>query len=392
MGIGPMDRRFSMQLLERQLLPAVANHKPPQALVLFGPRSAGKATLVRRAGVTLGATWYNADKRKDVGALNIPSIDDLRNLLLQGDTLVIEEAQRVPDIGRFLKRLVDVNATLAKPVKIYATASRSFELAAGVGESALEYVKSLRLWPLSLEELADAQSWDSVAQNINFHLVYGMYPGICTDPENAREKLLQHCNGVLYRDLWGLGGIRRMGKLAHLLTVLAANIGKVLSYDGIARETGLNKGTVADYVALLEACFIVKVCPSYAKNLPTELKKGKKIYFCDNGIRNALLGRFEPMAAREDAAALWENFVFSERLKYHNDRNDDARICFWKTAAPRSKKLDFVELANGKMIAVECRLSKKELAKPARAFLEAYPECAIHTVTPQDARLLREIA
>lgn len=380
-----------MQQIERQLLPTVINHKPPQALVLFGPRSAGKATLVRQAGITLGATWYNADKRKDVGALNIPSPDDLRNLLLQGDTLVIEEAQYVPDIGLFLKRLVDVNATLAKPVKIFVTASRSFGPAADVREFAPEHVKSLRLWPLSLEELAKAQSWGFVAQNINFHLVYGMYPGICTDPENAREKLLKHCDEVLPRDLWGLDGIRRVDKLAHLLAVLAASIGKVLTYDGIARETGLNKGTVADYVALLEACFIVKVCPSYAKNLPTELKKGKKIYFCDNGIRNALLGRFEPVAAREDASALWENFVFAERLKYHNDRNDDARICFWKTAAPRSKSIDFVEVVDGKMTAIECGLSKKDIPKPARAFVEAYPECAIHAVTPQDVRLLREI-
>ena len=146
-----------MVLMERSLLSSLLKHQPPKAAVIFGPRRVGKTTLLRLAGVASSAAWYTGDSASDIQALNIPSTDDLRNLLLQSDALVIDEAQRVPDIGLLLKRLGDINATLEEPVKIYATASASLELAPGIKEPALGRIKELQLWPLSTEELAAAK-------------------------------------------------------------------------------------------------------------------------------------------------------------------------------------------------------------------------------------------
>lgn len=373
-----------MSLLKRALLASILKHKPPKAMVIFGPRRVGKTTLLQQADVSLSATWYTGDSLTDIQALNIPSTDDLRNVLLQGKALVIDEAQRVPDIGLLLKRLVDINATLENPVMIFATGSSSFELASGVKESALGRIKALQMWPLSTKELADNSSWGKVAQNIRWHMVYGMYPEICMDPECAKENLMDHCSAMLFKDIFSLGGIRLGDKFEKLVQYLAYNVGSLISYDSVSREIGLNKNTVADYITLLEQCFIVKVCPSYAKNLSNELKKSKKIYFCDNGIRNAVIGDFSPISNRSDAGALWENFVFTERLKLHTLNNDFARIYFWRTSDRRPRELDFIEVVDGKMTAIECKMSKEEVAKPGDAFVAAYPECPIHTISPVD--------
>ena len=380
-----------MSLIERSLLPAILKHKPPKAMLIFGPRRVGKTTLLQQAEGSLSAIWYTGDSLSDIEALNIPSTDDLRNLLLQGDAIVIDEAQRVPDIGLLLKRLVDINVTLDRPVKIFATGSSSFELASGVKESALGRIKELQMWPLSTQELAEHTSWGNVIQNIRWHMVYGMYPEICMDPESAKENLMDHCNALLFKDVFSLSGIRLSDKFEKLVQYLAYNVGSLVSYDSVSREVGLNKNTVADYVTLLEQCFIVKVCPSYAKNLSNELKKSKKIYFCDNGIRNAVIGNFSPVSNRPDAGALWENFVFTERLKLHSLNKDYAKIFFWRTSDGRPRELDFIEVLDGKMTAIECKMSKDEVAKPGAAFVKAYPDCQIYTVSPLDVMKLWQI-
>ena len=373
-----------MALFNRSLLSSFLDHKPPKVLVIFGPRRVGKTTLLQQSAVSHSVTWYTGDSLTDVKALNIPSTDDLRNLLLQGKALVIDEAQRVPDIGLLLKRLVDINVTLENPVMILATGSSSFELASGVKESALGRIKQRQMWPLSTKELAENSSWAKAVQNVGWHMIYGMYPKICTHPECAQESLRDHCNGWLFKDIYSLGRIRHCDKFEKLVQYLALNIGSLISYDRVSREIGLNKNTVADYIELLEQCFIVKVCPSYAKKLPAELTKSKKIYFCDNGIRNAVIGDFSPISNRSDAGALWENFVYTERMKLHAFNNDFAKIYFWRTSGRRPGQLAFVEVVDGKMTAIDCKMSKDEIASPRGAFVAAYPECSIHSICPQD--------
>ena len=182
-----------------------------------------------------------------------------------------------------------------------------------------------------------------------------------------------------------LPDIRHRDKLMLLVTRLAYNIGQEVSYESLARETGLNKTTVADYLQRLEQYFIIKICPSFSRNLSNELKKGKKVYFCDNGIRNAIIGDFSPMSARRshDAGALWENFFFMERVKLHSIRNDGIDLYFWRTTSNTPHELNFLEVKNETIRAFDCKLSPNAKARPGK-FTTAYPDASIQVVTPND--------
>lgn len=376
-----------MSLVDRDLFPLIDKETSPKAVVIVGARRTGKTTLLEvLAKKHESVRWYSGDDPTHSEELQLSSASDVELALMQAEALIIDEAQRIPNICLTLKRLVDANERLAKPRKIYATASSSLDLAKGVKESAVGRLVKYEMWPLSISEIAAFRSWGELRQNIDRLIVYGTYPNAFIDPENARRTLRDYCDGILYKDLFELSGIRLNNKFEALVCVLAYNIGSEVNYDNLSRETGLNKTTVADYVTLLEQCNIVRVCPSYAKNLANEIKKGKKIYFVDTGIRNAIMNDFSPMSARRDrdAGALWENFFFIERLKFHSLRQDSISMYFWRTSGNKTHELDFVEVKDGKMRAFECKLSKTAKANPGDAFKKAYPDCPIDVVTPAD--------
>lgn len=374
-----------MPYIERELLPLIQNQTLPKVVIIFGTRRTGKTTMLRALmRPTDNAVWFSGDDPRDIDRLKLLSSADVRTVLASANTIVIHEAQRIPDIGLLLKRLVDVNETLEKPVRLFATGSSSLELAKGVKESAVGRLIERQMWPLSVSELAASRSWAGLLQNLDWHLVYGCYPEVCTNPENASITLRNYCNGILFQDAFNLGNIRLNEKFEHLLRALAESVGFEVNYDNLSRETGLNRTTVGNYVSLLEKCFIVKVCHSFSRNLTNELKKGKKIYFCDNGIRNAILGKFDAISTRDDAGALWESFFFMERIKLHSLRQDFGKVYFWRTSGHVSHEIDFIEVVDGKMKAFECKLSAKAKAKPGDLFRKTYPDCSIDVVTPDN--------
>ena len=377
---------YSMAFIPRELQPQILSETPPKAVVIFGARQIGKTTLLTELSKEeRSVRWFNGDSRADQDALNFQSTTDVELTLRQADVIVIDEAQRFTDIGLILKQLVDENIRLNLRKKIFATASSSPDLAKGVKESAVGRLVHRQMWPLSITEIASDGSWGEVCQNIERLMIYGTYPAVFTAPERAEENLRNYCEGVLYKDLLALSGIRQNEKFMHLVKLLAYNVGSEVNYDNLGRETGLSRTTVADYITLLEACFIVKICPSFSRNLSNELKKGKKVYFCDNGVRNAIIGDFSPMSARrgKDAGALWENFFFMERVKFHSIRNDFTDMYFWRTTANNPNKLDFLEVKNEKIRAFECKLSPAAKARPGK-FTSAYPDASIQVVTPHD--------
>lgn len=376
-----------MPLVDRDLLPLIDKETTPKAVVIVGARRTGKTTLLEvLAKKHESVRWYSGDDPTHSEELQLSSASDVELALMQAEALIIDEAQRIPNISLTLKRLVDANERLATSKKIYVTGSSSLDLAKGVKESAVGRLVKHEMWPLSISEIAAFCSWGEVRQSIDRLIVYGTYPNAFVDPENAVRTLRDYCEGLLYKDLFELSDIRLRNKVETLVRVLAYNIGSEVNYDNLSRETGLNKTTVADYVTLLEQCNIVRVCPSYAKNLANEIKKGKKIYFVDTGIRNAIINDFSPMSARRDrdAGALWENFFFIERLKLHSLRQDSISMYFWRTSGNKTHELDFVEVKDGKMRAFECKLSKTAKANPGDAFKKAYPNCPVDVVTPAD--------
>lgn len=375
-----------MPYIQRELQPQIIRETPPKAVVILGARQIGKTTLVSELSLhEKSVRWFNGDLNTDHRLLQFSSTTDVELTLRQADTIVIDEAQRFPNIGLILKQLIDENIRLNLGKKIFATGSSSLELAKGVKESAVGRLVHRQMWPLSISEIAAAKGWGEICQNIERLMIYGTYPAVFTDPDHAEATLRNYCDGVLYKDLFALAGIRKNEKFMHLVQLLAFNVGSEVNYDNLARDTGLSKTTVAEYLQLLEQCFIIKICPSFSRNLSNELKKGKKVYFCDNGVRNAIIGDFSPMAARrgQDASALWENFFFMERVKFHSIRNDLTDMYFWRTTSNNPHKLDFLEVKNEKIRAFECKLSPSAKARHKK-FTTAYPDAPIQTVTPDD--------
>lgn len=375
-----------MPYIQRELQPQITRETPPKAVVIFGARQIGKTTLLTELSqYEKSVRWFNGDLITDHRQLQFSSSTDVELTLRQADTIIIDEAQRFPNIGLILKQLVDVNVRLNLGKKIFATGSSSLELAKGVKESAVGRLVHRQMWPLSISEIAAAKGWGEISQNIERLMIYGTYPAVFTDPDHAESTLRNYCDGVLYKDLFALAGIRQNEKFMHLVKLLAYNVGSEVNYDNLARDTGLSRTTVADYLQLLEQCFIIKICPSFSRNLSNELKKGKKVYFCDNGVRNAIIGDFSPMVARpsQDGGALWENFFFMERVKLHSIRNDFTDMYFWRTTSNNPHELDFLEVKNERIRAFECKLSSSATARPGK-FTTAYPDAPIDTVTPDD--------
>lgn len=375
-----------MPYIQRELQPQITRETPPKAVVIFGTRQIGKTTLLTELSqYEKSVRWFNGDLITDHRQLQFSSSTDVELTLRQADTIIIDEAQRFPNIGLILKQLVDVNVRLNLGKKIFATGSSSLELAKGVKESAVGRLVHRQMWPLSISEIAAAKGWGEISQNIERLMIYGTYPAVFTDPDHAESTLRNYCDGVLYKDLFALAGIRQNEKFMHLVKLLAYNVGSEVNYDNLARDTGLSRTTVADYLQLLEQCFIIKICPSFSRNLSNELKKGKKVYFCDNGVRNAIIGDFSPMVARpsQDGGALWENFFFMERVKLHSIRNDFTDMYFWRTTSNNPHELDFLEVKNERIRAFECKLSSSAKARPGK-FTTAYPDAPIDTVTPDD--------
>lgn len=375
-----------MPYIQRELQPQITRETPPKAVVIFGARQIGKTTLLTELSqYEKSVRWFNGDLITDHRQLQFSSSTDVELTLRQADTIIIDEAQRFPNIGLILKQLVDVNVRLNLGKKIFATGSSSLELAKGVKESAVGRLVHRQMWPLSISEIAAAKGWGEISQNIERLMIYGTYPAVFTDPDHAESTLRNYCDGVLYKDLFALAGIRQNEKFMYLVKLLAYNVGSEVNYDNLAHDTGLSRTTVADYLQLLEQCFIIKICPSFSRNLSNELKKGKKVYFCDNGVRNAIIGDFSPMVARpsQDGGALWENFFFMERVKLHSIRNDFTDMYFWRTTSNNPHELDFLEVKNERIRAFECKLSSSAKARPGK-FTTAYPDAPIDTVTPDD--------
>ena len=275
--------------------------------------------------------------------------------------------------------MVDNNTTDSR---IFVTGSSALDLGGHLKESAAGRFNSYNLWPLSLEELAEHSSWIEVKRQINDRMIYGCHPDVINDPAHAKEYLLDFTDSILYKDLFKLTEVRKPTDLTKLVKFLAANVGSEIRYGSIASELGIQNKTIERYVDLLASCFILKVVPSWTRNPTAELKLSKKIYFYDNGIRNALLKNFTPVPAREDKGALWENLFFTERLKLHAFRRDGGEIYFWRTK--KQHEMDFIEIVNGTIAAFECKAGNKTNSNSIRAFTRAYPNIPVTVVSPDN--------
>ena len=369
-------------MIKREIEDKIRNDFSKGKVVLvLGARQVGKTTLLNQLADGMErVVRFNCDNADERERLSNPNTTQLLNVVGNAQLVLIDEAQRIADIGMVLKMLADA---LGSRAQIVATGSSALELANGVFESAAGRIFEYRLYPLSNGELS-AQSGAAMAEQRLLHerLVYGSYPEVVTTPNNGRRILESIASGALYKDVLSFGGIRKPDVLSRLVQCLALQLGSEVSANELGQMTGLNKATVENYIDLLEKTFVVFSLRSFARNARNELKKARKIYFWDNGIRNAVLGNFASLTLRTDAGALWENWLVSERLKRLAYAQSYARSYFWRTTT--QSEIDYVEELDGQITAFEFKWNPRKRAKLPQPFATAYPNATYSVISREN--------
>jgi hypothetical protein len=356
---------------------------PGKIHVLYGPRQVGKTTLAKDllSLVSLRSRFVNADELVYREALASQSRQRLGEVLGDAELLVIDEAQRVPEIGLNLKILIDSYPQAV----ILATGSASFDLANKISEPLTGRKLTFNLYPISYGEIRQTLGALEARTQLERWLVWGGYPAIVTtDNPVLRERLLGELVGsYLYRDILELEGIRRAEKIVDLLRLLAFQIGQEVSLAELAASLALNRQTVERYLDLLEKVFVIFKVGGFSRNLRKEVTKNPRYYFYDNGVRNSLIQNFNPLTLRNDAGQLWENYLIIERRKANQAAGRAVNAYFWRTYD--QKEIDCIEEHGGKLYGYEFKWQGGEIRRATRSeFLNAYPGSELITINREN--------
>ncbi len=353
-----------------------------KAIILLGARQTGKSTLLKALFEENEQTlWLNGDD-SDVNTLfeNMTSVR-IKQVFAGKKNIIIDEAQRIENIGLKLKLITDN----MPDVQLVATGSSAFELANKINEPLTGRKFEYHLYPVSFGEMAKHHGLLTERRLLNHRLVFGYYPEIVTHPENTKELLQQLAGSYLYKDILMWEGIKKPEKLVKLLQALAFQMGQVVSYNELAQFCQMDVKTVEKYIQLLEQVFVIFRLNAFSRNLRNELKSSRKIYFYDNGIRNALIANFTQPEMRTDIGALWENFLISERVKYLQYNQKWANRYFWRTW--EQQEIDYIEEQDGILSAFEFKWNAHAKAKIPTTFTKTYPESQIQVITPENFEL-----
>ena len=351
-----------------------------KAIVIMGARQVGKSTLLRQMlGERQDVIWMNGDDFDIQELFSSITSTRIRAILGSKRLLVIDEAQRISDIGLRLKLITDQ----VPDVQVIATGSSSFELASKVNESLTGRKREFRMYPLTFGEMVQHTQFLDEVRMIPHRMVYGYYPEVVCNPGDERAILKELSDSYLYKDILSLDSINKPDKLVRLLKALALQIGSQVSYNEIGTLIGLDSKTVERYVDILEKSFIVFRLGTFSRNLRNELKASRKIYFWDLGIRNAIIGNLAQIENRTDAGELWENFVIAERMKRNAYKGSFAQSYFWRTR--QQHEIDYLEEEDGILYAFEFKWNlRKANVKCPESFKTAYPEAVYKVITPEN--------
>lgn len=351
-----------------------------KVILLYGARQTGKTTLVKDLLSRHRGVYFNADEPDVRVRFENRTSSELKSLVGNSRLVVIDEAQRIENIGLTLKLMVDT----FPEIQVLATGSSSFELADRLKEPLTGRKFEFHLSPFSLEEMERVHGAMEADRMLSRAAVYGLYPElVLLGMAEAEERLLELGGSYLYKDVLLLGLIRHPDVLEKLLRALALQIGSEVAYTELAGLVGVDKNTVETYVRILEQAFIVFRLPPFSRNLRNELKKMRKIYFWDTGIRNAVINNFTPLESRPDAGDLWENFVIAERMKYLRNHRSANTSWFWRTH--QQQEIDYLEEATGGLMATEVKWRPGRGRIP-KTFQGAYPDAETHIVSPENWR------
>lgn len=350
-----------------------------KAIILMGARQVGKTTLLKNIFENESDyIWLNADEPDVLQLFEEPNSLRLKQFFEDKKYVIIDEAQRIPDVGLKLKLITDE----IPEVQLIATGSSSFELANSVNEPLTGRKWEYKMFPISFGEMVKHHGLLQEKRALQHRLVFGYYPDVINNIGKEKEVLKQLSDSFLYRDVLMFDQIKKPDKIIKLLQALAYQVGSQVSYNEIGNMIGLDSKTVEKYVLVLEQSFVIFRLSSFSRNLRNELKSSKKIYFFDNGIRNALIANFTIAENREDIGKLWENFLVSERIKKLNYQELWKNYWFWRTK--EQKEIDWLEESDGKLEAFEFKWSTKGNEKIPKQFSDAYPETNFNVITPKN--------
>lgn len=354
-----------------------------KVLVVYGPRQAGKTTAIERflaeSPFSNDVLRFDGEETADRDLLADASAEKLKLLIGNKKVLFVDEAQKIPEIGRVLKRLYDK----LKGVQVIATGSSSEELAEKSEEPLTGRKFEYTLLPPSFAELSALSSPLDERRQLERRLTYGSYPDVVTHPGDEVERIRMIGKGYLYKDILRHESIRRPELVDKILRALAFQVGQEVSFNEIAQLVGTDAKTVAKYVDILEKGFVVFSRMSYSRNLRNELKKSRKVFFRDLGIRNFVLGDWRPLDARseDERGHVWENYFISERDKWIRRHEPETRSFFWRTIG--GKEVDLVEESAGELRAFEIKWNPRKAEKPlSRTFRAAYPTAVCAGISP----------
>ena len=346
-----------------------------KVIVLLGSRQVGKTTLFHQLfNTTEDILWWNGDESDIRSALENTTSSKLKTLIGKHQIVVIDEAQRIDNIGLTAKLVADTIPN----VKLFLCGSSAFELKNKTNEPLTGRKWEYQLFPLSYAEMVGHHGLLEENRLLEHRLIYGYYPDVVTHAGEERNILSQLTNSYLYKDILMLENIHKAEKLERLVQALAFQVGNQVSYHELGQICGLDNQTVEKYIDLLEKSFVVFRIQSFSRNIRNELKKSRKIYFYDNGIRNAVVKQFNPLQLRNDVGALWENFLVSERMKHNHYAFHYCNRHFWRTHA--QQEIDYVEDNDGILHAFEFKWNPKTKSKVPKAFAKAYPDAVFKTI------------
>lgn len=354
-----------------------------KVLLLIGPRQVGKTTLFKQMIKSLApekkVQFWNCDESDVRQFLSDGNLAKLKSFIGNSDFIVIDEAQRVKDIGLTIKLIHD-NFT---NVQLAVTGSSSLDLSNTINEPLTGRKFEYNLFPFSTNELVLNSTMLEEAKQLQNRLIYGFYPDVVNNPGEEKEILTNIVNSYLYKDIFEFKEIRKSFVIEKLVQALALQVGSEVSFNELGNLLGIDTMTVQRYVDLLEKAYVIFHLRSYSKNVRNELKKSIKIYFYDNGVRNAVISNFSPPDLRSDIDNLWENFLISERIKNNAYHNINAKYYFWRTT--QKQEIDFIEETDGRFFAYEFKYNpKKTHAKCPLTFSNNYPEIPFSVITKEN--------
>lgn len=367
--------------IERSLAEIVRNRMfRGKAIIVLGARQVGKSTLLKHLTEhtdqpILSLNCDDPDTRRLLGDI---SAVNLRLLVGSRRIIMIDEAQRVADIGMTIKRIVDQYPD----VQVLATGSSALNLRSAINEPLTGRKYEYIMYPLSTAEIYHTFGLSETRQLLDSRLIFGSYPDIITHLDEATELLAALAESYLYKDILELEDVRKPTLLQKLLVALSLQVGSEVSFNEVASITGSDPKTVEKYVDLLEKCYVVYSLHGLSRNLRNELKKTRKIFFYDTGVRNAIIQNYAPSDLRSDMGALWENFFITERIKFNAYSGRNVNYYFWRTTS--QQEIDFIEECDGHFTVFEMKWNPKAKASFPKSFMETYKPEHAYIVTPEN--------